>query len=85
MAIFVAQNLRYFRANFFFVIFCARNAMSFARFCAIFLAQFAQNRFFLPQFAQNRGAWDAFPNLYMIQTPQLFYEIAKLRKTRYAE
>ena len=46
-----AQNLRYFRANFFFAnffelsrYFCARNAMSFARFCAIFFAQLAQNR-----------------------------------------
>ena len=40
MAKFLAQNLRYFRANFFGELlryFCAWNALSFARFYSIFL------------------------------------------------
>ena len=58
-----AQNLRYFRANFFFANFCAWNAMSFA----LFFAQFAQNRkYFLRKlrmkwnfgFAQNRKFYE---------------------------
>ena len=39
-----AQNLRYFRANFFLRTFALFLRMKRNEFCAIFFAQFAQNR-----------------------------------------
>ena len=44
MAIFFAQNLRYFHAIFFLRTFAQFLRMKRKEFCAIFFAQFAQNR-----------------------------------------
>ena len=51
-----AQNLRYFRANFFFRTFALFLRMKRNEFCAIFSAQFAQNwKYFLRKLHMKRN------------------------------